>query len=216
MTAKAAANESGLNFLAVKGAELVSMYVGESERKLRDIFSKARAVRPSIIFFDEIDAIGAASGSRTNEGVHTVTTLLNELDGFQAMEDVFVLAATNKPETLDPALIRAGRLDRCVFVGLPDLDARREILKLRMRDMKLGNDIDDKKLAERTEGCSGAEIAQMCEQARDAAIEDQIESGESRVVSQKHFETALTKLEKSVTEEMIQQYKAWGASRQQA
>ena len=216
MTAKAAANESGLNFLAVKGAELMSMYVGESERKLRDIFSKARAVRPSLIFFDEIDAIGAATGSKTNEGVHTVTTLLNELDGFQAMEHVYVLAATNKPEILDPALIRAGRLDRCVYVGLPDSDARRDILKINMRDMKLGDDLDDSVLAEITEGYSGAEIAQICEEARDAAIEEHKQSGVTHLVSQKHFDHALTKTRKSVTAEMIQGYEAWGASRYQS
>ena len=214
MTAKAAATESGLNFLAVKGAELMSMYVGESERKLRDIFSKARAVRPSVIFFDEIDAIGATGESNMNGGVQTVTTLLNELDGFQATEGVYVLAATNKPEALHPALIRTGRLDTCLYMGLPDSETRRDILTLGMRDMPLGHDIDKGALSEATEGFSGAELAGICEQARDAAIEEEIETHEEQFVSQRHFTFALTKVQKSVTPEMVRHYKAWGAGRQ--
>lgn len=213
MTAKAAATESGLNFLTVKGAELTSMYVGESERKLRDIFSKARAVRPSVIFFDEIDAIGATGETHAHNGVQTVTTLLNELDGFEAMKGVYVLAATNKPETLDTALIRAGRLDTCLYVGLPDLEARRDILKLGMRDMELAHDVEGSALAEATDGHSGAEITQICEQARDAAMREEIETQKDQLVSQRHFKYALTQVEKSVTQEMVRRYKAWGAGR---
>lgn len=213
MTAKAAATESGLNFLAVKGAELTSMYVGESERKLRDLFSKARAVRPSVIFFDEIDAIGATGEINRNGGVQTVTTLLNELDGFQALEDVYIISATNKPEALHPALIRAGRLDTCLYIGPPDFEARRDILTLRIRDMQLGHDIDLGALSEATKGFSGAEIAGICEEARDAATEEEIETGEEQLVCQRHFMSALTKVQKSITPEMVRRYEAWGASR---
>lgn len=213
MTAKAAATESGLNFLAVKGAELTSMYVGESERKLRDLFSKARAVRPSVIFFDEIDAIGATGELNTNGGVQTVTTLLNELDGFQALEGVYVILATNKPEALHPALIRAGRLDACLYIGPPDFEARRDILTLGMRDMQLGHDIDISALSEAAKGFSGAEMAGICEQARDSATEEEIETQKGQLVCQRHFMFALTKVQKSITPEMVRRYEAWGAGR---
>lgn len=213
MTAKAAATESGLNFLAVKGAELTSMYVGESERKLRDLFSKARAVRPSIVFFDEIDAIGPTGELNTNGGVQTVTTLLNELDGFEALESVYVIAATNKPEALHPALIRDGRLDTCLYMGPPDFEARRGILTLGMRNMQLGHDIDLGALLNTTGGYSGAEVAGICKQARHAAIKEEIETGEEQFVCQRHFMFALTKVQKSITPEMIRRYEAWGAGR---
>lgn len=213
MIAKAAAAESGLNFIVVRGPELVKMYVGETERALREVFSKARAVRPSIIFFDEIDAIGATAAAGQHGGVQTVTTLLNELDGFHAMEGVFVLAATNRPEILDPALIRAGRLDETSFVGLPDVEARRDILRMNMRTMRLAHNIDEDTLSKATEGFSGAELVQICQNARLAAVEEQIESQKSQSVSQRHFNSELSDVEKSVTSEMIQKYTAWGAGR---
>ena len=139
LLAKALASESGLNFLAVKGAELVSMYVGESERAVREVFRKARAASPSIIFFDEFDAIACGrqkSGSSSSGGggsssnMNILTTLLNELDGFESLRNVLVLAATNRPEILDSALLRPGRLDKLIYVGPPDLEARIEILHL--------------------------------------------------------------------------------------
>lgn len=213
MTAKAAAAQSGLNFLTVKGSELMSMYVGESERKLRELFSKARAVKPCLIFFDEIDAIGTTRGGGQHGGVQTVTTLLNELDGFDKLESVFVLAATNKPEVLDPALLRAGRLDTTIYVGLPDLKTRADILKMELRTMPRGHDIDKDALSELTEGYSGAEIVRLCENARYAALRVEIETQEECPVGQDHFIDALAKSEKSVSQEMIQFYEAWGASR---
>lgn len=213
MTAKAAAKESGLNFIAVKGPELTSMYVGESERALREVFRKARAVRPSIIFFDEIDAIGAASGLGQHGGVQTVTTLLNELDGFQTTEGVFVLGATNRPEVLDRALIRAGRLDTTLYVGLPNDAARREILRKNILTMRIGDDVDVNVLSIRTQGFSGAEIVQICEEAGSATVEAEVESQQDHMVSQKNFEAAIARVERSVTPKMVEQYMAWGAAR---
>ena len=213
MTARAAATESGLNFIAIRGAELLSMYVGESERAVREIFRKARAASPSIIFFDEIDAVGAARDNGQQGSIHTVTTLLNELDGFEELKDVFVLAATNKPEVLDPALIRAGRLSETLYVGLPDLEARLDILQMQMRPMNLSNDVEVTALSEVTEGFSGAEIVNICEQASYAAFEAQIQSEEKCQISQKNFSAALAKVERSVTPEMIRNYEAWGAGR---
>ena len=213
MTAKAAATESGLNMLTVRGPELISMYVGESERAIRDVFTRARAVSPSIIFFDEVDAIGTAGINGQNGGVHTATTLLNELDGFQELKDVFVLAATNKPERLDPALIRAGRLDTTLYIGLPDTAARREILQMRMHNMFLSESIDTNALSEATVGFSGAEISNICQRASYVALRQEIETGKHQKVTQEHFEIALNRVEKSITPEMIRKYEAWGAER---
>ena len=213
MTARAVATESGLNFIAIQGAELLSMYVGESERAVRKIFGKARAASPCIIFFDEIDAVGAARDKSQQGSPHTVTTLLNELDGIQELKGVFVLAATNRPEILDPALIRSGRLSETLYVGLPDLDARRDILQMKMRSMSLSNDIELLALSEACEGFSGAEIVSICQKARYAAFEEGIQSNQKCQISQKHFSAALAKVERSVTPEMTRNYELWGAGR---
>lgn len=213
MTAKAAATESGLNFIAVRGAELLSMFVGESERAIREVFSKARAASPCIIFFDEFDAIGASRDSCQQGGIHTVTTLLNELDGFEELKGVFVLAATNKPEVIDPALIRAGRLSETLYVGMPDLDARKSILDMQTSSMNLADDVDTEALSDTIDGYSGAEIVAICQQARYAAFEEQITYGERKQISQKHFSIAMAKVEKSVTLEMTRRYEAWGTGR---
>ncbi|CAF9941664.1 MAG: AAA+-type ATPase [Alectoria fallacina] len=212
MTARATATESGLNFIAVRGAELLSMYVGETERAVREVFGKARAASPSIIFFDEIDAVGAARDNSQQGGIHTVTTLLNELDGFEELKGVFVLAATNKPELLDPALIRAGRLSETLYIGLPDLEARREILQMQT-PMTLSDDVDVLALSKMTEGFTGAEIVKICEQASYIAFEEQIQSKERRRICQKHLSTALAEVKRSVTPEMVRRYEAWGAGR---
>ena len=212
MTARATATESGLNFIAVRGAELLSMYVGETERAVREVFGKARAASPCIIFFDEIDAVGAARDKSQQEGIHTVTTLLNELDGIEELKGVTVLAATNKPELLDPALIRAGRLSETMYVGLPDLEARRDILRLQT-SVTLSDDVDVMALAEMTEGFTGAEIARICKQASFMAFEEQMQTKEKQRISQKHLSIALSKVKRSVTPEMVRKYEAWGAGR---
>ena len=214
LIAKAVATEAGLNFIAVKGAELVSMYVGESERAVREVFRKARAASPSIVFFDEIDAMGASRGGPSEHGsLNIVTTLLNELDGIELLKRVFVLAATNKPETLDPALLRPGRLDSVLYVGLPDFEARQEILKIRMHRMAIDDDIDAVALAEVTEGYSGAEMVSICHKAGYAALEDQINYGVEQRVGRKHFDIALAEVQRGVTAEMIYMYESWAAKR---
>ncbi|KAH9909074.1 AAA-domain-containing protein [Xylariomycetidae sp. FL2044] len=166
MTAQAMATESSFNFFAVKGGELLNMYVGETERSIRNIFKRAREASPSIIFFDEIDSIaGSRSGGATSSGgggaggVQALTTLLNEMDGFEQAGDVFVLAATNKPEALDPALIRPGRFDELIYVPLPDLGAREAIIANKARKLGFPADVDVAELARQTEGYSGAEVA---------------------------------------------------------
>ena len=164
LVAKAIATESDLNFIAVKGAELLNMYVGESERAVREVFRKARAASPSIIFFDEIDSLGI-SRDHGQGGTNVLTTLLNELDGVEDLKNVFVLAATNNPGLLDPALIRPGRLTNLVYVGLPDFEARAEILQLNLRPDDSDPSIDINELAALTEGHSGAEIVEIGQQA---------------------------------------------------
>ncbi|KAL9130243.1 MAG: hypothetical protein Q9217_001536 [Psora testacea] len=210
MTAKAVATESGLNFIAVKGAELLNMYVGESERAIRELFAKARAVSPSIIFFDEIDAIGAARDGGQHSGVHTVTTLLNELDGVGDLKGVFVLAATNRPEVLDPALTRPGRLDEMIYVGPPDTGARQYILQKRSQNMDLTKDVNFAFMADATEGRSGAEMVDICQRAGKLAYRDQITTCQRQKVSEGHFMRALKEVPKNITPEMEESYKSRG------
>lgn len=211
LAAKAVATEAGLNFIAVKGAELLSMYVGESERAMREVFRKARAASPSIIFFDEIDAIGASRESPGQHGgVNVLTTLLNELDGIEVLKGVFVLAATNKPEVLDPALMRPGRLDTILYVGPPDLEARKEIIQIRIAKMDVAKDMDAEWLADQTDGYSGAELVSICQGAGYAALEEQESTGARMQVCKRHFVLAFGKTQRQITREMAARYERWG------
>ncbi|XP_061108088.1 ATPase family gene 2 protein homolog A isoform X2 [Conger conger] len=160
MIAKALANESGLNILSVKGPELLSKYVGESERAVREVFRKARAVSPSIVFFDEIDALAIERGSAGGASVadRVLAQLLTEMDGVEQLRDVTVLAATNRPDMIDKALMRPGRLDRIVYVPLPDAATRREILALQFGRMPVAPDVSLDDLVIRTKKYSGSEV----------------------------------------------------------
>ncbi|KAL4902883.1 hypothetical protein BDW74DRAFT_157822 [Aspergillus multicolor] len=209
LTVKALATEAGLNFMAVKGAEILSMYVGESERALREIFRKARSARPSIIFFDEIDAIASKRGSASQGGVNVLTTLLNEMDGIEELKSVLVVAATNKPEVLDPALMRPGRLDSILYIGPPDLEARKEILQIWFCKSMVNPEVAVEELALKTEGYTGAEMVSICETAGDAALDEEDESGQEQDVRWKHFEYALRQVKRQVTEDIIQGYERW-------
>ncbi|KAI5804611.1 P-loop containing nucleoside triphosphate hydrolase protein [Pyronema omphalodes] len=195
----AVATESGLNFMVVKGPELLSMYVGESERKVREIFRKARAASPSIIFFDEIDALTASREGSKGGGVNVLTALLNEMDGIEALKDVVILAATNRPELIDPALMRPGRLDTILYVGPPDLEAREQILNIKLKKMSVAEDVDIGELARRLDGCSGAEIVNVCDEAVHAAMR---ESFEIENVAMRHFEEVVKGVRRQITEEM--------------
>ncbi|PLB50518.1 AAA-domain-containing protein [Aspergillus steynii IBT 23096] len=210
LTVKALATEAGLNFLAVKGAEILSMFVGESERTLRDIFQKARSARPSIIFFDEIDAIAAKRSKTTQGGVNVLTTLLNEMDGIEELRSVLVVAATNKPDVIDPALMRPGRLDNLLYIGPPDLEARKEILNIWCRKSMVHPEVGLDTLAEKTEGYSGAEIMSICETAGDAALDEEEETGQEQDVRWKHFEIALKQVKRQITDAVLEEYEQWG------
>lgn len=209
LTAKALATESGFNFLAVKGAELLNMYVGESERALREVFSKARAASPSIVFFDEIDAIAASREATSNGGLNVLTTLLNEMDGIESLRGVTVLAATNKPEILDLALMRPGRLDTILYVGPPDLKARQEILKIRTNKMDIAEDVDIQRLAEEMDGYSGAEIVSICDTAGYRAFGLSEMNGIEEKITSEHFKYALSKVARQITPEVRQRYEEW-------
>ena len=211
LTAKALATESGVNFLAVKGPEIFNKYVGESEKAIREIFRKARAASPSIIFFDEIDALSPDrdSGGSTSAANHVLTTLLNEIDGVEELNGVVIVAATNRPDEIDPALLRPGRLDRHIYVAPPDFEARLQILKNCTKKFNIkqtGVDLED--LAKRTEGCSGAEVVLLCQEAGLAAIMENLETTD---VKAKHFESALGGISKGITPEMLDYYKEFAS-----
>ncbi|EGD83153.1 ATPase AFG2 protein [Salpingoeca rosetta] len=167
LMAKALANESHINFIAVKGPELFSKWVGESERAVREVFRKARAAAPSIIFFDEIDALGARRGSGQGSSVadRVLTQLLVEMDGVDELRNVTVVAATNRPDMVDAALLRPGRFDRKVYVGPPTARARAEILRMHLSRVPHASDVDVHDLAAQCDGFSGAEVASICREA---------------------------------------------------
>ncbi|NUC73039.1 CDC48 family AAA ATPase [Haloterrigena sp. SYSU A558-1] len=205
LLAKAVANESQSNFISVKGPELFDKYVGESEKGVREIFSKARENAPTIVFFDEIDAIASERGSGvgdSNVGERVVSQLLTELDGLEELEDVVVIAASNRPELIDDALLRPGRLDRHVAVDEPDERARREIFAIHTEDRPLADDVDLDELAAETEGYTGADVEAVCREAATIAVREHVRAeaeGEDRdveaiVLTAEHFERALEEI----------------------
>ncbi|KIK70818.1 hypothetical protein GYMLUDRAFT_66032 [Collybiopsis luxurians FD-317 M1] len=205
--ARACASESGVNFMAVKGPELLNKFVGESERAVREIFRKARATSPSIIFFDEIDALATSRMSyegSSHEGV--LTSLLNEMDGVQELVGVTILAATNRPESMDPALMRPGRLDRILYVGPPDQQGREEIMRIRTRNMKVESNLDIPQIAALTDGCSGAEISALCQEAALLTMQKDIDAP---FVPQDAFITAAKSMQRQITPAMIQRFESW-------
>ena len=178
LLAKALANESGVNFISVKGPSLVSKYVGDSEKAIREVFAQARQAAPCIIFFDEIDAIAPRRGQSSESacGDRIVAQLLTEMDGIEALKGVLVLAATNRPEAIDGALLRSGRFDEIIEIPNPDVDSRLEILRVHTRNKPMAKGIDLAKLAILTEGMSGAELEAACRQAAMSAVRRTVDS----------------------------------------
>ncbi|RLE57376.1 MAG: AAA family ATPase [Thermoprotei archaeon] len=210
LLAKAVATESGANFIAIKGPEVFSKWVGESERAIREVFRKARMAAPCVVFIDEIDAIAPMRGlGYADSGVteRVVSTLLTEMDGIERLENVVVIAATNRPDILDPALLRPGRFDRLIYVPPPDYKARLEILKIHTRNMPLDKDVDLEELARRTDGYSGADLELLCREAGLLALRENINADR---VSWRHFEEALKRVRPSVTPDLIKMYEEWG------
>jgi len=218
LLAKAIANESQSNFISIKGPELLNKYVGESEKGVREVFEKARANAPTIVFFDEIDSIAGERGRRMGDsgvGERVVSQLLSELDGIEDMEDVVVVATTNRPDLIDSALLRPGRLDRHVHVPIPDEEARRAIIEVHTRDKPLAEGVDLDRFARRTEGYVGADLEAICREAAMAATREFVNSvnpeeiGESVGnvrITPDHFEHALDEVDRSVPDDVKEQY----------
>ena len=171
--AKAVANESGVNFISVKGPSLLSKYVGESEKGVRETFRKARQAAPCIVFFDEIDAlipVRGGGGSDSHVADRVLAQFLAELDGIEELKGVLVLGATNRPDMLDPAVLRPGRFDAVVDIPPPDEPARLEIFKVHLRGKPVAVDVDVSKLASQANGLTGADIAGVCQRAALSAV----------------------------------------------
>jgi transitional endoplasmic reticulum ATPase len=191
LLAKAAATEGGVNFISIKGPELLSKWVGESERGVREVFRKARLAAPSIIFFDELDSITPTRGSSLGESGVTervISQILTELDGLEELRNVVVLGATNRPDLVDPALIRPGRFDRLIHIPEPDLEARREIWKIHLSGKPLQDDVDIDVLSKNTEKYTGAEIAEAASTASLNAIKRHLKKYEAPEEAKQHKE----------------------------
>lgn len=207
LLAKAVANESEANFIQVKGPSLLSMWVGKSEEGVRKIFERARQVSPCVIFFDEIDSLagkrGASMGGGSKVTENVLNQLLAEMDGIEDLTNVIVLGATNRPDILDPALMRPGRFDRIVYVSVPDEKGRLQILKIHTDKMPLDKSVDVKKLAEETEGYTGADIEALAREAAMLALREDIDT---KKVTRKHFDAAMEKVLPSVSKNDQQRY----------
>ncbi len=205
LLAKAVAKESEANFILVNGPELLNKWVGESSKGIRKIFEKARHASPAIIFFDEIDAIASRRG--TDIGNKTidqmVNTLLAEMDGLKELNEVVVIAATNRPDIMDPALLRPGRFDRVLLVPPPDKESRLQILQIHTKDMPLAKDVNLDKIAEKTEGYVGADLETVCREAGILALREDMKAKE---VTKKHFEEAIIKSKPSAGKEFMERY----------
>jgi transitional endoplasmic reticulum ATPase len=205
LLAKAVATESEANFISVKGPELLSKWVGESEKAVREIIKKARQTAPTIVFFDEIDSLvprrGISSDSHVSERV--VNQFLTEIDGLEDMTDIVIIGATNRPDMLDTALLRPGRFDRIILTPAPNEKARNEIFKIHTAKMPLKG-ITASELAEKTPGYVGADIESIC---REAAIMALREDMESKEITPAHFEKAIEKVNPSITPEIENAYK---------
>ncbi|WP_048147867.1 CDC48 family AAA ATPase [Palaeococcus ferrophilus] len=223
LLAKAVANESEANFIGIRGPEVLSKWVGESEKRIRDIFRKARQAAPTVVFIDEIDSIAPSRGAVEGERVtdRLINQLLTEMDGIEENSGVVVIAATNRPDILDPALLRPGRFDRLILVPAPDEKARLEILKVHTRNVPLAGDVRLEELAKRTKGYSGADIASLVREAALTALRRMVaergineeETFEDLVVTRRDFEEALKRVRPSISEYMLEYYRRFEEAR---
>ena len=231
LLAKAIANECGANFISIKGPELLTMWFGESEANVRDLFDKARAAAPCILFFDEMDSIakargGGGGGGSSEAGDRVINQILTEIDGVGARKSVFVIGATNRPDILDNAVTRPGRLDQLIYIPLPDYLSRLSIFKANLRKAPVSPEVDLEKLAKSTEGFSGADITEICQRAAKNAIRESVAAGVERAkqiaageineedpyedpvpcIRRDHFEEAMSRARRSVSDKDIRQY----------
>lgn len=215
LLARALATESEVNFISVKGPELLSKWVGESERAVREIFRKARQAAPALVFLDEIDSVVPArgTGSETHVTERVVSQFLTELDGLVELKDVVVIAATNRPDLLDRSLLRPGRFDRMIHIPMPDRDARRKIIEIHLSRMA-ATEVSPEWLADRTEGHSGADLEMLCREAGMRALREHIRPGMTREelipdrirVRREHFEEASSRMKPHLSKAMLEEY----------
>jgi transitional endoplasmic reticulum ATPase len=205
LLAKAVAGESNANFISIKGPEVMSKWVGESEKAVRELFKKARQVAPTIVFLDELDSIAPPRG--TDVGSHVTDSVVNQLltsiDGLESMEGVVVIGATNRPDIIDPGLLRPGRFDRLVLIRSPDKKARLQIFKIHTKSIPLDKDVDLEELSDITDNYSGADIEALCREAAMLAIR---ENDEAKKVKKSHFEKAMETVRSSITPNMMKFY----------
>jgi transitional endoplasmic reticulum ATPase len=236
LMAKAIANECGANFISVKGPELLNAYFGGSEANVRDLFDKARSASPCILFFDEMDSIARARGSgggSSDTSDRVINQILSEIDGIGSGKTLFIIGATNRPDILDPGIMRPGRLDQLIYIPLPDFDSRVSIFKANLRKSPVADDITFELLADVTDGFSGADITEICQRAAKNAIRESIaaeierqrrvEAGELTqaeadalpdpvpVITRSHFEDSMSKARRSVSPEVVAQYDEFSA-----
>lgn len=194
LLAKAIANECNANFISIKGPELLTMWFGESEANVRDVFDKARAAAPCVMFFDELDSIaksrGGSAGDAGGAGDRVLNQILTEMDGMNTKKNVFIIGATNRPDQIDPALLRPGRLDQLIYIPLPDEPSRLSILKAQLKKSPVAADVDLAFLAKTTHGYSGADLTEICQRAAKLAIRESIESDIKRQREKREKEEA--------------------------
>lgn len=239
LLAKAIANECQANFISIKGPELLTMWFGESEANVRDIFDKARSAAPCVLFFDELDSIAKARGGNVGDGGgaadRVINQLLTEMDGMSSKKNVFIIGATNRPDIIDSAILRPGRLDQLIYIPLPDEKSRINILKANLRKSPIAKDVDLDYLAKVTHGFSGADLTEICQRACKLAIREAIEQEINREknrdanagdmdddydpvpeITRVHFEEAMKFARRSVTDNDIRKYEMFAQTLQQS
>jgi transitional endoplasmic reticulum ATPase len=241
LLAKAIANECQANFISVKGPELLTMWFGESEANVREVFDKARQSAPCVLFFDELDSIanqrGGSQGDAGGAADRVLNQLLTEMDGMNAKKTVFIIGATNRPDIIDSALLRPGRLDQLIYIPLPDEPSRLSIFKAALRKSPVAADVDVNTLAKYTQGFSGADITEICQRACKYAIRENIEKdierekrkaenpdameeededNEVAEITAAHFEEAMKYARRSVSDADIRKYQTFANTLQQS
>jgi transitional endoplasmic reticulum ATPase len=208
LIAKAVANESGANFICVNGPEIANKWLGESEKAIRQIFKRAKQMAPCIIFFDEMDSVAPRRGTSASSSLERVVNqLLTSMDGIESLRNVMIMGATNRPDMIDPALLRPGRFDKLILIGQPDADARLKILEVHTKNMPL-RDVDLKEIAKDTEGYVGADLEALC---REAGMEAYRENPDIENVLRRHFDAALKAVMPSVDAELMKSYENLGS-----
>lgn len=243
LMAKAVANECQANFISVKGPELLTMWFGESEANVRDVFEKARQAAPCVLFFDELDSIAQQRGGSNGDGGgaadRVMNQLLTEMDGVGAKKNVFIIGATNRPDIIDTALMRPGRLDQLIYIPMPDFESRLSILRATLRKSPVAKDVDLNYLASQTDKFTGADLTEICQSACKMAIREEIERDIERQrmkqeagegmdedddeaedlmpeILSKHFEHAVRQARRSVSDRDLAQYASFAQTLSQS